>query len=231
MPLQPLIGVIPTDGTVMDPETVLFTVGKKGILANDWKLPYALKGIQGSATCTGVFNFNHSAVKCNITSITFIFTDGTIDTVNGTNENPLGKLTDQFGNDYIAGYYYGNAAYGAAGTGLFSAVQGWGNAFAQSQVQTQDNAAGTFSSTTFKDANAYAGGQALGSTGAAMNAWWQQIMKSTTNYVLVPNWDKATQKLLVLNAVISSPIPIDYDSTARKVIYNHETNTSNSSLD
>lgn len=230
-PLQPLIGVIPTDGTVVDPETVLFSVGRKGLLANDWTLPSAIKGVQGLATCTGVFNFNHSAVKCSITSITFIFTDGRISTVTGSNENPLGKLTDHFGNDYIPGEYYGNALYAAGGNAFFGGVQGWGGAFANSQVQTQSNAAGTFSTTTFKNADNYAAGLAMQSAGQSMNNWWQKLLKSTTDYVLVRNWDNSTHKLLLLNAVITSPISINYDPTARKVRYQHETSSNNNSLD
>ena len=230
-PLQPLIGVIATNGTVLDPETVLFTVGKKGLLANGWNLPNAIKGVQGSATCSGVFNFNHSSVKCGITSLTFIFQNGTISTVNGTSGKPLGKLTDHYGNDYIAGQYYGNVGYAAAGTGFFSAIQGWGGAFSQSQVETNSNAAGTFSSTTFKNADAYAGGQALQETGRAFNEWWSNLLKSTTNYVFVPNWDKSTGQYLILNAVINQSVDINYNSSNRKVNYDNNTFSQNNSLD
>lgn len=230
-PLQPLIGVIPTNGTVIDPETVLFSVGGKGLLANGWSLPYAIKGVQGSAICTGIFNFNHSAVKCNITSVTFIFKDGRIATVNGSSEKPLGKLTNHFGNDYIPGRYFGNAAYAAGGNAFFGGVQGWGGAFANSQVENQSNASGTFTTTMFKNANNYAAGLALQSAGQSMNNWWQKLLKSATDYVLVPNWNKSTHKLLLLNAVITSPIAINYNQTNRKVIYQHEENSFNNSLD
>jgi hypothetical protein len=230
-PLQPLIGVIPTDGTVIDPETILFTVGKKGLLANNWQLPPALKGVQGSATCMGVFNFDHSAVKCNITSLTFIFPDGRVQTVTSEADKPLGKLTDEWGNDYILGTYEGNAVYAASGTGLFSGLQGWGGAFANSQVDTQSNSAGTFSMTTFKNANAYAGGEAIQSSAQAMNQWWQQLLKSTTNYVYVNNVNAKTKQFLILNAVINQSIDIDYNPTNRKVIYEHQDNNKNNSLD
>lgn len=230
-PLQPLIGVIPTDGTVIDPETVLFSVGRKGLLANNQILPLAIKGVQGSATCTGVFNFDHSSVKCSIVSLTFIFTDGRITTINGSTDKPLGKLTDHYGNDYIPGKYYGNAAYAAAGNALFSGVQGWGGAFANSQVQTQSNATGTFSNTTFKNADNYAAGLALQNAGQSMNNWWNKLLKSTTNYVLVPNWNKDSHKLLLLNAVITSSVQINYDPSGRKVNYDTEENTNNNSLD
>lgn len=230
-PLQPLIGVIPTDGTVVDPETVLFSLGRQGLLANNQALPLAIKGMQGSATCTGIFNFNHSSVKCSITSLTFIFSDGRISTVRGSAENPLGKLTDHYGNDYIAGHYYGNAAYAAAGNAIFSGIQGWGGAFANSQVQTQTNAAGTFSSTTFKNADNYASGLALQNAGQSMNTWWNKLLKSTTNYVLVPNWNPTTHKLLLLNAVITAPVSINYSQIERKVHYAYNNNSDNASLD
>lgn len=230
-PLQPLIGVIPLDGTVVDPETVLFSIGKKGLLANRWTLPPAIKGVQGSATCTGIFEITKGNVKCAITSLTFIFNDGRISTVTAESNTSLGKLTDHFGNDYIPGILHTNIGWNAAGTGFFSMVQGAGGAFANAQVETNSNSAGTFSNTSIKNAGYYAAGQGLESSGQAFNSWWQTVMKSTTNYVFVPNWDASTHHLLQLNAVITAPVAINYNPTGRKVDYNHEENDTNNSLD
>ncbi|MCK4608956.1 MAG: hypothetical protein KAT71_05710 [Gammaproteobacteria bacterium] len=228
-PEQPLVGVIPTDGKVMNPETVMFMVGEKNIAAKNWHLPPALKGIQGNALCQGVFNFKHSAVRCDITSLTFIFKDGRIATENADKGNAFGQLTTLYGNPYIPGEYKGNALLGAVGTGFFSGMQGFGNAFASSQVDTETDT--DTITTSFKNANDYAIGQGVGSTGEALNQWWLQIMKSTTNYVFVPNWDPKTQKLLILNAKITQEIPIDYDPSSRRVEYDQDNSYSDSSLD
>jgi hypothetical protein len=228
---QPLIGVIPIEGTVLNPQTVQFAVGQKNLSANDWHLPAKLKGIQGSAVCEGVFNFQNSAVSCSIISLTFIFDDGNIATETAAKDEPFGKLTTLYGNPYIPGKYYGNALYGAVGTGFFSAAQGFGNAFAASQVQTQnsDNAAAI--TTNFKNANNYAFGQGIGTAGEALNQWWLTLMKSTTNYVYTPNWNPKTHEVLQLNAKIEKQVNIDYDPEGRKVNYEQKDNYYNSSLD
>lgn len=218
IPEQPLIGVIPTDGTVMNPESVLFMVGSKNLAANNWRLPMALKGIQGNALCQGVFNFNHSAVRCDILSLTFIFRDGTISTATTTKDKPFGQLTDHYGNPYIEGAYHGNALLGAVGTGAFYGMQGFGNAFSASQVQTQVGYPGSYI-TTFKNANDFALGQGVGKSGEALNNWWLSIMRSTTNYVFVPNWSRKYGGALILNAKITEPVHIDYDPNARRVQY------------
>lgn len=228
---QPLIGVIPVNGTVTDPETIQFIIGKKGLLANNWGLPSALKGMHGSATCAGVYEITRGSVKCSITSMTFIFVDGRVATVNGTDEKPLGHLTDHYGNDYIPGDLHTNFGWNAGGTALFSGIQGAGGAFASSQEQTTSNATGSIASTEIKNVGDYALGSAGQNGGQALNTWWQNVMKSTTNYVYVPNWDKKTHKLLLLNAVITTSVPINYNPTGRKVIYNHENTTEYNTLD
>lgn len=227
---QPLIGVIPIEGTVLNPQTVQFAVGQKNLSANDWHLPEKLKGIQGSAVCEGVFNFQNSAVSCSITSLTFIFDDGNIATETAEKDEPFGKLTTLYGNPYIPGKYYGNALYGAVGTGFFSAAQGFGNAFAASQVETQSSDTQAIT-TSFKNANNYAFGQGIGTAGEALNQWWLSLMKSTTNYVYTPNWNPKTHEILQLNAKIEKQVNINYDPDGRKVNYEQKNNYYNNSLD
>jgi hypothetical protein len=228
---QPLIGVIPIEGTVLNPQTVQFAVGQKNLSANDWHLPAKLKGIQGNAVCEGVFNFQNSAVSCSITSLTFIFDDGNIATETAAKDEPFGKLTTLYGNPYIPGKYYGNALYGAVGTGFFSAAQGFGNAFAASQVQTQNSDNAEAITTSFKNANNYAFGQGIGTAGEALNQWWLSLMKSTTNYVYTSNWNPKTHEVLQLNAKIEKQVNIDYDPDGRKVKYEQKNNYYNNSLD
>jgi hypothetical protein len=135
-PEQPLVGMIPTDGTVVNPQSVLFMIGASNLAANNWRLPPNLKGIQGNAVCQGVFVwFNDSYANCTINSLTFIFQDGRIATATAPQDKPFGHLTTLFGSPNIKGIYHGNALYAAGGTGFFGALQGFGNAFASQEQQ------------------------------------------------------------------------------------------------
>jgi cell division protein ZapB len=226
---QPLIGVIPNNLSVLNPQTVTFAIAKKNLAANNWRLPAAISGIQGTAICQGVFvTFTQSYVQCDVTSLTFIFKDGRITTIKGTKDQPLGKITNRYGSPYIPGKYHGNAAFAATGTGFFSGLEGFGNAFAASQQQISQSAVSNFYQ--IKNTTKYGIGSAVGSMGEAWNDWWHDLLKSTTNFVYASNWDITTHKLKKFNIKISQAVPIDYDPNGRKINYANQidTNTNNS---
>lgn len=221
-PEQPLVGMIPKSGAVVNPQSVLFMVGSHNLAANGWHLPPEVKGIQGNALCQGVFVwFNDAYANCTINSLTFIFTDGRIATVKAPQDKPFGHLATQFGSPNIPGIYQGNAVYAAIGTGVFSGLQGFGNQFAQSQQEV--TSLGNQAVSTYKNAFDSGIGAFGGSAGQAMNEWWQKLVSSTTDFVYVPNWNPKTHQILQLNAVILNQVNINYDPTARKVRY-EETN-------
>lgn len=230
-PEQPLVGMIPTDGTVVNPQSVMFMIGLHNLAANNWHLPGELKGIQGNAVCQGVFVwFNDAYANCEIKSLTFIFQDGRIatGTTKGGDEKSFGHLTSLYGSPNIPGTYHGNALYAGIGTGFFSGAQGFGNALANQGAQFTSSGG----QTVISYANAFksSAGGAAGAFGQSMNQWWQQLLKSTTDFVFVPNWNPQTHKILQLNAVINRQVDINYDPNGRKVSYGNfnQNNTSNS---
>lgn len=228
-PEQPLVGMIPTDGTVVNPQTVLFMIGANNLAANNWKLPPDLKGIQGNAVCQGVFVwFNDSYANCAITSLTMIFHDGRIATATAQKNEPFGHLTTLHGSPNIPGYYHGNALYAGAGTGFFAGLQGFGNAYASEQQQV--TSIGNQAIISYKNAFSSGLGKSVGTSAQYMNQWWQNLLKSTTDFVYVPNWNPKNHKILVLNAVITKAVDINYDQAGRKVMYgkSYDQNNSNS---
>lgn len=230
---QPLIGIVPVNGEVINPRTLSFAVQAKNLAANNWHLPAVLKGIQGDAVCQGFFAIKRPAVTCNVTSLTFIFQDGRINTVNAKQNKKLGVITDLYGNPQISGNLHSNLGYFLAGTTLFSGAQGYGNALSAAQVNTQSGAGAVPSITTIiHNANTYAAGQGLSAAAQAANQWWVDRMKSTFDYVEVPNWNPRTHQLLQLNVKVTQSIALDYNHKDRKVIYAHDNSQStNNSLD
>lgn len=219
IPEQPLIGIVPVNGQVMNPQSVSFVVGADNLAANRWQLPNELQGIQGDAVCEGFFAIKRPAVTCKVTSLTFIFDDGTIHSVNAKEDKSLGVVTDEYGNPQIAGALHSNLGYFLAGSALFSGVQGYGNALSAAQMQTTTGTAVPGVSTIIGNANTYAQGQGLSQASREANQWWVQRMKSTFDYVEVQNWDENTHQLLQLNVKITQSINIDYDDAGRKVDY------------
>ncbi len=230
---QPLIGIVPVNGEVINPRTLSFAVQAKNLAANNWRLPEVLKGIQGDAVCQGFFAIKRPAVTCNVTSLTFIFQDGRIDTVNVPRDAKLGVVTDLYGNPQISGRLHSNLGYFLTGTTLFAGAKGYGNALSAAQVQTQTGSGLVPNiATIIGSANTYAEGQGLSAAAQAAQEWWVQRMKSTFDYVEVPNWNPKTHQLLQLNVKITHPIALDYNTKARKVIYEHQIHASyNNSLD
>ena len=234
-PLQPLVGIIPVDGQVMDPRTVSFVVSKNNLAANHWRLPEAIQGIQGNAVCQGFFNISRSSVTCKVTSLTFIFQDGRIATAKAENGKSLGVITDNHGNPQVAGTWQSNMGFILGGSSIFAGIQGWGNALSQAQMFTQ-NAMGSNGPTSVSkvtgSANKYAIGQAIGSMGETANSIWASKLNNALDYVVVPNWNPQTHKLLQLNIIINQEIPIDYNKENRKVYYaNANQKIRNNSLD
>lgn len=230
---QPLIGIVPVNGEVINPRTLSFAVEANNLAANNWQLPEPLKGIQGDAVCQGFFAIKRPAVTCNVTSLTFIFQDGRIATTNAPKDDQLGIITDLYGNPQISGDLYSNLGYFLAGTMLFSGAQGYGNALSAAQVQTQTGSGLVPNiSTLVGNANTYAQGQGLSAAAQAAQQWWVDRMKSTFDYVEVPNWDPKTHQLLQLNVKITREIPLNYNFNARKVMYDNQMgSSSNNSLD
>ena len=231
-PDTPLIGMIMQNGQVMNAQSVEFQLGQNNLAANFTRLPAGLKGVQGSALCQGIFVwFTDSYVSCRIKSLTFIFKDGRIATNNSKTTAGFGYLTMHHGSSFIPGAYHGNALYAGAGTGIFSALQGWGNAFAAAQQHTSTNGSTTTTSYKSIDKVGIGAGAGAGAMGQAMNEWWQRLLKSTTDFVYVPNWNPKTHQILQLNAVITNPVDINYNPEGRKVSYeNFNNSTVNNSL-
>ena len=107
--------------------------------ANGLRIPHLLQMIV-SGYCEG--DLNLVSVRGWITSLTFVFEDGTISTTtsndndigNFTKSNSLGYLSDQYGNPFIRGKLITNAPAYLGGTVAIDAGKGAANAYAQSQT-------------------------------------------------------------------------------------------------
>jgi integrating conjugative element protein (TIGR03752 family) len=139
-----LVGRVPYKGKVTEPYPFKLIVGAENLAANGYELPQ-ISGMVVSGYATG--ELTTQSARGWITSVTFIFADGTIHNVTSnqnnnayfTNENSLGFITDSYGNPFIKGELITNAPKVLGTTIALNAAKGAASAYAQSQVTTQSN--------------------------------------------------------------------------------------------
>ena len=229
-----LIGRVPVDGSVKAPYPFKMVIGGENLAANGLSIP----GISG-AIVQGftVGDMALSCVKGYVTSITFLFPDGTISTTTSQDSGPsessedlgfsnsLGYLSTPSGNPCFPGKFYTNAPEYLSTIIALGALNQGGQAYAMAQQTSMSNAmGGATTALTGSVGKFMLGGAVQGGTQQAMD-WYTAREKNSFDAVYV----KAGQKA-VIN--ITQQIPIDYDSSGRKIAYeNKDSSLNNTSLD
>ncbi|MBC8947046.1 TIGR03752 family integrating conjugative element protein [Xenorhabdus indica] len=217
-----LLGRVPIDGKVTDPYPFKVVVGKDNLTANGIDLP-DVEGAVISGTATG--DWTLSCVRGDITSITFVFADGTVRTVpqstsrtDGSNNSgrnnggAIGWLSDESGIPCISGERKTNAGTYLPTLFALTAAASAGDAFSQNQYTTQTNGSGGITSALTGDAGQAALGKAVGGGFKDVADWVKSRYGQTFDAVYVP-----PGKTVAVH--ITRQIPIDYEGKGRKVNY------------
>lgn len=208
--LQPLIGRVPIDGKVPDPYTFKLVIGSKNLAANGVDISSDIQGIVASGVDEG--DMLGSCARGEITSMTFVFSDGRISTTQAKNNESLGTIAAANGNPCIQGTFYSNAGIYLGAQAALAGLQGYGNALSQSQLSnTLSPTTGSTISQLMGNANKYAFGQGFSASAQAAQHWWNQRVQNSFDFVYVPNVDPKTKTKLKLNINITQEIPIDYN--------------------
>jgi hypothetical protein len=224
-----LVGRIPVKGVVTDPYPFKIVFADDTLAANGLRVPNLRQMIVSGYT---EGDLNLVSVRGWVTSLTFVFNDGTISTTTSndnnigryTKENALGYLSDATGNPFIHGKLITNApAYVGINVAL-GATQGAANAFAQSQTTSNVGSTGNTTSSVTGSVGAFVAGQ---SGSAAMNQvqqWWHDREENSFDAVYVPTVDLKTQKPQTVVVNFAKEIHIDYDQNGRKIVYVEKSN-------
>ncbi|MBD1226004.1 TIGR03752 family integrating conjugative element protein [Xenorhabdus griffiniae] len=217
-----LLGRVPIDGKVTDPYPFKVVVGKDNLTANGIDLP-DVEGAVISGTATG--DWTLSCVRGDITSITFVFADGTVRTVpqpsnrtDGSNNSgrnnggAIGWLSDESGIPCISGERKTNAGTYLPTLFALTAAASAGDAFSQNQFTNQTNSSGGITSALTGDAGQAALGKAIGGGFKDVADWVKSRYGQTFDAVYVP-----PGKTVAVH--ITRQIPIDYEGKGRKVNY------------
>jgi integrating conjugative element protein (TIGR03752 family) len=214
-----LIGRIPVDGTVEDPYPFKVLIGARNLTANGIELP-DIEGAVMSGTASG--DWTLSCVRGRITSVTFVFRDGTIRTVtsgagsNGesTTQGGLGWISDSYGIPCVSGVRRSNARQYLTSQMLITAAGAGAASLIRSQNANYSYVAGSNGTTlgTVGISGNEAMGRILAGGVEAMSQWVNKLYGQAFAAVYVPPGAQVAVH-------ISHPITIDYDPHGRRVRY------------
>lgn len=208
-----LIGRVPVNGTVSDPYPFKLLIGEDNLTANGTELP-DVAGAVVSGTASG--DWTLSCVRGQITSLTFVFHDGTVRTVpqsekSGSQQQNIGWLSDEQGLPCIPGTRKSNAKeyltsqFLLAGSG--AAAQAFANGESTSVVED-----GSITSAVTGDNGQYVLGQAIGGGLKETADWMKQHYGQMFDAIYVPPGHRVAVHL-------TEQLAIDYEPQGRKVKY------------
>lgn len=227
-----IVGRVPVDGKVTDPMQFKLLLGPENLAANGHYLPRNLAGLVVSGIAIG--DMTLSCAEGLVQSLTFVFNDGSIQTVSRRNNGTtplfgatdssggnrpslaaapkLGWISDRYGNPCIPGRFVTNApAHLTDAIGLRSLAIA-GHAAAAAQTTQTGNVFGTTTSRVTGDKGTYILGQMMGGATDEVTSWIMRRLTNSFDAVVVP----AGGEVVVH---IDAEIPIDKSPEARRLDY------------
>jgi len=217
-----LVGRIPVKGIVQDPMKFKALVGRENLAANGIRIP-GLNGMVFSGVATG--DWTLSCVSGQVNSVTFIFDDGTINTVSaddkgrqGNQQGNLGWISDHRGYPCVSGTRITNAYQFLAGRVGLLAMKAAAEAAATAETTTTvAEETGTAATNVTGDVGTYTIGKAVSGGSEEIAQWLEERQSQSFDVVYAkPGVEIAIH--------LDMEIPIDYDPQARRVSYANQTN-------
>jgi len=212
-----LVGRVPVGGKVRDPMPFKVITGVDNLAANGLTIP----GVQGMVwSGTAIGDWTLSCITGRLDSVTFVFDDGTIQTLSsndrkgkrGNTNKPLGWISDQQGIPCISGARKTNApAFLSQRIGVM-AIQAAADAAAAAETTSViGNTAGISNSVT-GDVGNYVLGKTLSGGSKEVGKWLMERQSQSFDAIFVP----AGTRIAIH---VDRELPIDLDTTGRKLSY------------
>ncbi len=216
-----LVGRIPIKGVVQDPMKFKVIVGRENLAANGIRIP-GVDGMVFSGVATG--DWTLSCVSGKVDSVTFVFDDGTINTVSaddkgrqGNQQGNLGWISDQRGYPCVSGTRVTNAYQFLAGRVGLLAMKAAAEAAAAAETTTSvSDQTGTATSNVTGDVGTYTLGKAVSGGSEEIAQWLEERQSQSFDVVYAEPGVKIAIHL-------DMEIPIDYDPQGRRVFYAKQT--------
>ena len=209
MTLSTLIGRVPKGGQVFEPFNFYIQTGIDNWTSQDHDIPYLERAIwRGVATG----DKDLECIRGALVSVTFVFTDETIQTVQGSREEPLAELVSTTGSNCVPGQYVSNTGKYIAMYGLGGGLAGLGQAISENETVSSFTASGSLIRSVNGDTGNFLAGKALSASAVkAAEIIDDEYQNSFSSVVL--------ESGLTVNLMALRQIDIDYDPQGRKVRY------------
>jgi len=217
--MSALIGRIPNQGNVEDPYPVKIIVGKDNLTANGLELPEVSHMI---FTGTAVGDWMLSCVRADLTSVTYVFDDGTIRTLtagsDNVNGNRLAWISDTRGIPCISGKRISNSTSTLISKVFAKGVEAGAGAIAKAEETLVTTPQGDTTSNVTGDVLTNTGYKSLSGGAKEISDWLNKREAQNFDVVYVDTGMK-------VNINIDAELPIDYAPNGRKL--RHDNTTAN----
>lgn len=204
-----LIGRVPVKGKVQDAMPFKLLVGADNLAANGITIP-GVEGMVWSGTAVG--DWTLSCVTGRLTSVSFVFQDGTIRTISGGEQaQQLGWISDERGIPCVTGERITNAVSFLSQRIGVTALQAGADAAAQAETTTTvSNTTGTGTTTLTGEVGSFVLGKTVAGGAAEIRKWLDERLDQSFDAVFV-------QPGINLAVHVDKQLDIDYDPKGRKV--------------
>lgn len=207
--LSTLIGRVPKGGQVFEPFNFYIQTGMDNWTSQDHEIPYLERAIwRGVATG----DKDLECIRGTLVSVTFVFSDETIQTVEGSKQEPLAELVSTTGSNCVPGQYVSNTGKYIAMYGLGGGLAGLGQAIAENETVSSFTSNGNLIRSVNGDTGNFLAGRALSASAVkAAEIIDDEYQNSFSSVVL--------ESGVTVNLMALKQIDIDHNQRGRKVSY------------
>lgn len=213
--LTALIGRVPSEGRVQDPMPFKVLTGNVNLAASGAKIE-GIEGMMWGGWAVG--DWTLSCVSGFVDSVTFVFSDGTIhsiesEQISGDSSQALGWISDPHGNPCIPGTRKSNASSYLLQQSLLNTSMAASDTAAALETTQSLSPSGAIQSLITGDASRYVLGKTLSGGLQSASDWFSRRAQQQFDVVLLP----AGHSVAIH---VEKELEINYDSKGRKL--NHD---------
>ena len=210
--LTALIGRVPLEGRVRDPMPFKVLTGNVNLAANGLTID-GIEGMVWSGWAVG--DWTLSCVSGYVDSVTFVFTDGTIHSVesaqkSGDSNQALGWISDAYGNPCIPGERKTNAGSFVLQQSLLNTSSAASDTAASLETTQSLSPSGAIQSFVSGDSSRYVLGRTLAGGLRSTSDWLAKRAEQEFDAVFLPSGQRVAIH-------VEQEIPINYDRNGRKL--------------
>lgn len=215
--LTALIGRVPLEGRVRDPMPFKVLTGNVNLAANGLTID-GIEGMVWSGWAVG--DWTLSCISGYVDSVTFVFADGTIHSVesaqsSGDSSQALGWISDAYGNPCIPGERKSNAGSFILQQSLLNTSAAASDTAASLETTQSLGPTGAIQSFLSGDATRFVLGKTLAGGLRSTSDWLTQRAEQEFDAVLLPSGHRVAIH-------VEQEIQIDYDRNGRKLKHDQD---------